>query len=55
VQALLEAEAARPGEFTKEITTALDALEKFYSKDYTSYCAWIYSPGNTDIYYGLFT
>lgn len=53
VEALLEAEAASPGEFTKELKESLGALDKFYSPEHTSYCAWIYFSGNNDIYYGL--
>lgn len=52
MEALLEAEVARPGQFANEITTAFAGVEKFFSAEYNAYTAWVYFPGNSDIYYG---
>jgi hypothetical protein len=53
IEALLEAEAAAPGQFSNEIRTALEACEKFRSRQRKgAYCAWVWFEGNDDVYYG---
>lgn len=56
IEALLEAEAAVPGQFTTEIHAALEACEKFKSTERRgAYTAWVYFEGNDDVYYGEFS
>jgi len=55
IEALLEAEAAAPGQFASEVHTALEACEKFKSARRSgAYTAWVYFDGNDDVYYGEF-
>ncbi|KAA8910675.1 glycosyl hydrolase family 76-domain-containing protein [Sphaerosporella brunnea] len=52
IEALLEAEAAAPGQFTSEIRTAFEACEKYRSRQRRgAYTAWVWFEGNDDVYY----
>ncbi|KAF8471850.1 hypothetical protein BDZ91DRAFT_478379 [Kalaharituber pfeilii] len=50
LEAILEAEKSAPGMFHVEIHQALVGLEKHWSPDHRAYCAWVWFPGNGDIY-----
>ncbi|MCJ1481832.1 hypothetical protein MMC06_001991 [Schaereria dolodes] len=51
VQTIIEATRASPSQYSALLTTSIESLEVFYSKQYGAYCAWHNFPGNNDIYY----
>ncbi|KAH0538774.1 hypothetical protein FGG08_004662 [Glutinoglossum americanum] len=51
LEAVVEAEQSAQGRYTKKLTAAFNAVERYKNPRYGAYCAWHNFAGNDDIYF----